>query len=70
MPNIFVFFGSLILGATCASWSRSRDGVACALGIACGVTIAFATTDAWYLLALLVFGPLVWRRRKSPYDVK
>jgi hypothetical protein len=70
MPNILVVFGCLILGAAFGAWKRPEDAVAYALGIACGVTLAFATTDAWYLLALLLFVPLVIWRRKSPYNTQ
>jgi hypothetical protein len=70
MPNILVLFGCLILGAAVAAWKRPKDSVAHALGIACGVTLAFATTDAWYLLALLLFVPLAIWRRKSPYNTQ
>lgn len=68
MPNILVLFGCLILGAAFGGWKRPKDAMAYALGIACGVALAFGTMDAWFLLALLLFVPLVIWRRKSPYN--
>ena len=66
--DIIVYFACLIVGAFFGAWKRPRDRWSFALGIACGVSVAFAyvVKDAWYLLALLLFVPLViWRRRAT-----
>ncbi len=66
--DVLVLFVCLIAGAFFGAWNRAKDPWAYALGIACGVTVAFSciVKDVWYLLALLLFVPLViWRRKTT-----
>ena len=65
MPNLFVLFVSLIVcGAIARIISGKKGFWVIALGLAIGVTVAYATVSYWYLLGLLVFVPCLFILRK------
>jgi hypothetical protein len=61
---------ALALGAILATWGRSswrnpaNDRVLLFLGLVLGGTLGWATVEPWYLLGILLIGPLILQRRR------
>jgi hypothetical protein len=70
MPGPLVMIAALAVGVILATWGRlswrsaPEDRVLMFLGLLLGGILGWATVDPWYLLGLLVVGPLIVLRRR------
>ena len=66
MPNPLFYIAFSVLGALIGHLTLKKDRVSAGLGIGVGLAIGFAISNhtPLYLLAILIFAPLLyWRKR-------
>ncbi len=72
MPDIKWFILLLIAGGMIGRLLGGKDYLSMGLGVAIGASVAFAIFNSWwYLLALLIFMPLLmYSRKRKKHEVR